>query len=98
MNNIRLTKILQRKYVASKIIQDYTFSLKKYFILSTRALSLTFYRYELVSECRRAESGPRCGPKTVPAKTAEITKCHAIFIVFFGDDDNFVVKKKFRTF
>ena len=33
-------------------------------------------------ERRRAESCHRCGPKTVLAQTAEITKCHVIFIVF----------------
>ena len=31
----------------------------------------------------QAESCHRRGPKTVPAQTAEMTKCHVIFIVFF---------------
>jgi hypothetical protein len=35
------------------------------------------------SECQRAESCHSRGLKTVPAQTAEITKCHFIFIVFF---------------
>jgi hypothetical protein len=38
---------------------------------------------EPASKHRRAESCHRCGPKTVLAQTAEITKCHVIFIVFF---------------
>ena len=36
-----------------------------------------------VREHQRAESCHRHGPKTVLAQTAEITKCHVIFIVFF---------------
>jgi hypothetical protein len=36
-----------------------------------------------VSERCRTESCHRRGPKAVPAQTAEMTKCHVIFIVFF---------------
>ena len=32
---------------------------------------------------RASVSSHRRGPKTVPAQTAEITKCHVIFVVFF---------------
>ena len=38
---------------------------------------------EAASKWQRAESGHRRGPKTVLAKTAEITEHHVIFIVFF---------------
>ena len=34
-------------------------------------------------ECQQLQSCHRRGPKTVPAQTAEITKCHVIFVVFF---------------
>ena len=34
-------------------------------------------------ERQQLQSCHRCGPKTVPAQTAEITKCHVIFVVFF---------------
>ena len=34
-------------------------------------------------ERQQMQSCHRRGPKTVPAQTAEITKCHVIFIVFY---------------
>ena len=34
-------------------------------------------------ERQQLQSCHRRGPKTVPAQTAEITKCHVIFIIFF---------------
>jgi hypothetical protein len=35
------------------------------------------------SKHQQLQSCHRRGPKTVPAQTAEITKCHVIFVVFF---------------
>jgi hypothetical protein len=34
-------------------------------------------------ERQQLKSYHKRGPKTVPAQTAEITKCHVIFVVFF---------------
>ena len=42
-----------------------------------------WHKNESESERRRAGSCHRWEPKTVLAQTAEITKCHVIFIVFF---------------
>ena len=52
-------------------------------MLNFQCLTLAEGSEASVSSCLGQQSCHRREPKTVPAQTAEITKCHVIFIVFF---------------
>ena len=60
--------------------------------------NLQFIHQGQQGERQQLKSCHRRGPKTVPAQTAEIIKCHVIFIEIAGGDGIFVVKKQFRAF